>query len=199
MGGFGSGRRSGCGRPVVEDGLALDLACLVRGHRRQGVLTWTWGQGGKASIGYRLDLDAERLTLNFTTGSDRRPIEQSIRLTATYPHFGGRRWWMTCPETGKRCGKLYSNAGSDLFLSREALGLAYRSQREDEMDRALRRAFKVLDRLGGGNDLDEIHYLPKPKWMRWKTFNREMMKAREANSMNWSCAFDRFGGLAERF
>ncbi len=184
----------GWGRPVVEDGLTLDLARIIRSGRNSGVLTWTWGtNGGQASIGFDLDLAADRLTLDYTVGDDRRPIKQSIRLTVTYPHFGGVRRWMICPVTGKRCGKLYSNAGSDLFLSREALGLVYESQREDEMGRALRRGFKALERLGGGKDIEEVHYLQKPKWMRWRTFNREMAKAREASAMHLSCAVARFG------
>ena len=61
---------------------------------------------------------------------------------------------------------------------------------------------RTLNRLGGTGDMGECHYPQKPKWMRWKTFDREMAKAREAreaNAMHLSCGLARFGGPAERF
>ena len=75
-----------------------------------------------------------------------------------------------------------TSGGFNRFASREALGLAYRSQSEDAMGRALRRSRKALRRLGGTGDMDEVLYLPKPKWMRRATYEREMTKALQARA-----------------
>lgn len=186
MGGWGSGRPGW--RPVVEDGLALDFGFLRRLGGSAGTLWWSRGGDRIASIGWRLDLAAEGLTLNYTVDAGRRPVEQYIHLITTRPHFGGIRYWMICPVTRKRCAKLYSYPGHNYFTSREALGLAYRSQREDRMDRALRRGQKVLVDLGGTGDMDEAHYLRKPKWMRWPTFERKIAKVQAADDA-WNAAF----------
>ncbi len=61
--------------------------------------------------------------------------------------------------------------GSGIFACRHCHQLAYASAREDAGDRAMRRADRLRARLGwepgilngdGG----------KPKWMRWRTFDR---------------------------
>lgn len=193
MGGFGSGRSGG--RPIVEHGLTLDFDWLRRKGQRSGSLHWSCNGEETGSIGYRLDLDGELLTLNYLAGEEREQVEQRIRLTFTEPPFGGRRWWMLCPVTGERCLRLHSGWGYHRFASRKALGLAYASQSEDRMDRALRRGRKALARLGGSGDLDEAHYLPKPKWMRWATYDRERAKAKAADRAWAQAIADRFGLL----
>jgi len=95
---------------------------------------------------------------------------------------------MICTVTGRRCQRLYTIAGYPRFASREALGLAYASQREAWTERALRRGRKALKCLGGLGDLDEVDALPEPKWMRWATYEAEMAKAREADEA-WVIGF----------
>jgi hypothetical protein len=70
--------------------------------------------------------------------------------------------------------KLYLPNGAFTFASRQAYWLAYRSQRETPHDRALRRAFKLRDRLGGQGGIGD--YIAKPKWMRWPTYDRKLEK-----------------------
>jgi len=191
VGGFGSGRSGG--RPTVETGLTLDFDMLRRKGQPAGSLHWSSGGRETASIGYRLDLGGECLTLNYVAGDTRERIEQRIHLTFTEPHFGGRRWWMLCPITHRRCLRLHSGWGYNRFASREALGLAYAVQNEDRLDRSLRRGRKALARLGGSGDLDEADDLPKPKWMRWSTYEREMAKARTASDAFDLALYERFG------
>ena len=66
----------------------------------------------------------------------------------------------------------YPPAGAFTFASRQAYRLAYRSQRETSHDRALRRAFKLRGRLGGEGGIGD--YIPKPKWMRLRTYDRKL-------------------------
>jgi hypothetical protein len=62
--------------------------------------------------------------------------------------------------------------GAFTFASRQAYRLAYRSQREAPYDRALRRAFKLRGRLRADGGIGD--YVPKPKWMRWPTYDRKL-------------------------
>ena len=39
-------------------------------------------------------------------------------------------------------------------------------------DRALRRAFKLRGKLGAEGGIGD--YVPKPKWMRWRTYDRKL-------------------------
>ncbi len=197
MGGLGSGRRDG--RPLVENCLKLDIVSLVRHGRTNEwrLLSWLDGLDEPfAHAWYWLDLARSELILSYVTVPAGRSVKLRIRLDETHPHFGGRRWWVLCPGTNRRCRMLYHGPGSDYFLGRNALCLAYESQREDPAFRSLRRAQKILVGLGGDGDLDEIHYLPKPKWMRWRTFDARMTKAQEASADSWSQALSRFGSLS---
>lgn len=97
---------------------------------------------------------------------DHEPMRYRVGLQWTRPHYGGIRWWFVCPRDQERCGKLYLPRGGWQFWSREAYRLRYQSQRETALDRAGRRARKVLRKLGGGE------YPVRPKWMRHKTYDR---------------------------
>ena len=198
MGGYGSGRQ--WGRPVVEDAKTID----VDWFRQKGVLEphlwysnsliWSNTQTGEetGSIRYELETgaDAGWIRLHYTITNHRSgepfPVDYRVELVTTRPHFGGVRWWFVCPLSGRKVRKLYLHRCCDYFASRQALGLTYRSCRETAADRALRKAQKILcDRLGGTGVLDEVHYIPKPKGMHWKTFYRLRDAAEEASDRSW--------------
>jgi len=131
MGGFGSGWHRGR-RLAVEDGIVLDIAAIARhGHFENGKYgTWTWRQFGEVifEVGFIVDLRNEDVAaLHVITKRRGATQRQTIPLAATTPNFGGRRWWMRCPETGKRARCLYLTPGRTEFASRQALGLGYRS------------------------------------------------------------------------
>ena len=183
MGGYGSGR--GGGRPTTEDGLTLSLSKLLRdklfrpGSACYSSLIWTNTATGErvGSIGYEAHLSQEsgRVRLYYTTtrwDGERRESDYWIQLVTTPQPFGGRRWWFVCPRTGRLAAKLYLPNGAFTFAARQAYRLAYRSQREAPHDRALRRAFKLRGKLGADGDIGD--YVPKPKWMRWPTYDRKL-------------------------
>jgi hypothetical protein len=66
-------------------------------------------------------------------------------------------------------------------LPREAHCLAYRSQRQSPHDRALSQAFKRRQRLGSREGIGD--YIPKPKGMRWATFERKMKRVEAAEAV----------------
>ena len=179
MGGYGSGRSGG--RLTTEDGLILSLSKLLRdklfrpGSACHSSLIWTNTTTGErvGSIGYEAHLGQEsgRVRLKYTTtkwDGEKRESDYWIQLVTTPQPFGGRRWWFVCPRTGRRAAKLYLPNGAFTFASRQAYRLAYRSQREAPHDRALRRAFKLRGKLGADGGIGDC--VPKPKWMRWRTF-----------------------------
>jgi hypothetical protein len=183
MGGYGSGRSGG--RATTEDGLSLSLSALLRDRQFRtgcawaGSVVWTNTTTKEpiGSIGYEVHLGREsgRVRLYYTMpglNAERRESDYSIQLQTTPQPFGGRRWWFVCPGTGRRAAKLYLPRGALTFASRQAHRLAYRSQRENTYDRALRRAFKLRVRLGGRGRIGDL--ILKPKWMRWPTYERKL-------------------------
>lgn len=182
MGGTGSGRQGG-GR-CTDDMRALD----VRAINRAGLLTdgssfsWCWSRYGevKSTINVRVDGDRAHLSYRSRRGVDTEweSVYYDVGLTWTPCSLGGRRVWWTCPRArcGRRVAVLY---GGRLFACRHCHGLAYRSQRESERDRALRAADTMRRRLGwvagvlndpGG----------RPKGMHWRTYWRLLNQHNEA-------------------
>lgn len=191
MGGYGSGRSGG--RLTTDNGFNLTLSKLFRdGLFRPGSawgsLVWTNTTTGEriGSIGYEAHLgqDSGRVRLKYTTtrlDGERRESDYWIQLETTPQPFGGRRWWFVCPRTERRAAKLYLPTGAFTFASRQAYRLAYACQREPAHDRALRRAFKLRGKLGAEGGIGD--YVAKPRWMRWRTYDRaaaRIDKAEEA-------------------
>ena len=60
-------------------------------------------------------------------------MELPVSLTRTYPHFGGVRWWFTCPlirdgmACNRRVAKLYLPSGTEYFGCRHCHSLTYTS------------------------------------------------------------------------
>jgi hypothetical protein len=184
MGGYSPGRRNG--GPVVEDGLRLDLAHCIRkglirpGSYAAGTIQWTLTRTGleRANISYVPNLvdpaDAwVRLIYTSTTRSTgaKRDNSYHVRLETTRPNFGGLRWWFLCPVTGRRVVVLYlPGKGGTVFASRQASGLAYRSQRASPEDRVVERSLKARTKLGvADQNMLNMPYCPRPKWMRRRT------------------------------
>ena len=68
--------------------------------------------------------------------------------------------------------QLFLPNGGWCFWSPQAYGLGYACQRAAPHDRLLRRAQKLHLALGGDGAVD---FPPlKPKWMRWRTYERRV-------------------------
>jgi hypothetical protein len=173
---------------VVEDGLTLNIDQLIRarglipGSRISGRIDWTFrGQpAGAVQYDSQLALPNAYLRLYFTVSDPIRgeshSMEQEIRLATTRPRFGGARWWFICPHSGARVGRLHLPPGSTQFAARQAHGLRYACQSENTCQRATRRAWKLIARLGGRPD----PYFPpdKPRRMRWSTYTKAVNELR---------------------
>jgi hypothetical protein len=112
--------------------------------------------------------DANGMRLKYTANGS--PVEQAVQWGWTSNKFGERRWFR-CPRCHRDCSVLYGGAR---FLCRKCWGLTYHSQYEDGWERLSGKAERLRQRLGGKGLIsagDTFNAPPKPKWMRWKTYD----------------------------
>jgi len=85
--------------------------------------------------------------------------------------------YITCPYCQKQRQSLY--AIKYAYGCRQCIGLHYASQSERPQERLMRRIRKLRKELWGfdwpdvNNMFEQVAYWPKPKWMRWKTFEQK--------------------------
>ena len=166
-------------RACLEDGLKLDLNHLARrGFVEFGAnigvrgITWThsyWGQVARGIISAEMS-DPHHAWLRIQIGES----VQRITLVSRSRKFGGRQWFFVCPATGGLATVLWKPPGAGRFCSRHAWGrrVAYRSQFQDPSDRAYLGKERIKARLIGDLDPDAWDLPPKPRWMRWTTYNQ---------------------------
>jgi hypothetical protein len=158
----------------------LDAATL----RRMGGLTpgavadlaWTDGRGqriGAIRTVRSRDNAAPVLTLVYYARTDAAGAWTEIRaricLDATPCHYGGKRFWFTCPGCWHRRRVLYCHRAR--FRCRRCHDLAYPSTRENAHDRSIRRETKLQTRLRASRN--GLLCIPdKPRGMHWRTYDR---------------------------
>jgi hypothetical protein len=188
MGGFGSGRPSGSGRGTVKASRSLDVNRLHReGCLRAGWAGgWQWTHDGERVAWISLRIDADRVHLTYRVrigGGDWEDVAETVRIVRIACRFGGSRPLFVCPGVvnGIACGQRVAKLHEPVryFLCRHCYRLAHASRSESGWDRALRRATKIRQRLGG--DPDTAAPFPrKPKGMWRQTYQRLREQAMEA-------------------
>lgn len=171
-------------RACLESGLKLDLNKLTRQRLRQpgwrvGPYCYRWTNtytGEEAATALiSANMGPQQGWLRIKLGN----LDQTVDLVSQPRHFGGRQWYFECPVTYRRCTILRLPPGASRFCSRQAWGsrrVAYASQFLDPDNRAHRGKAKIKARLIADLDPDEWELPPKPKWMRWSTYNRLVEK-----------------------
>ena len=97
--------------------------------------------------------------------------------------------YLCCPYCQKQRQSLY--AIKHAYACRACIGLHYASQSEKPQDRLMRRIRKLRAELWGSNFPEinnmfkNVMYWPKPKWMRWKTFEQKRNKITELENKYW--------------
>lgn len=147
MGGTGSGKWARHStKATVQECSCLDTAvfrqagCLAIGSA--GTVFWNNHPPFKADFAVTASKGGARhLRITFSLNRTKRQL--SIRLQTTVPHFGGTRFWFTCPvgtngmPCGRRVRKLYFYACN--FGCRICQQLAYESCRESRIFHRLMR------------------------------------------------------------
>jgi hypothetical protein len=186
-------------RLTLESGPKVDLAKLIPsgagkpGSHIQCVLTY--GSGETITAILKLSDYGGLLELSQQGG------QQSFSLVSHPRHFGGLQWYVVCPRAGRRARVLYRPLGASVFASRYAWGrrAAFASQFLDPIGRAWRTKAKVKARLLGNEDPDEWDLPPKPKGMRWATYERWVARYDAAEEMLDAQLVVAAGRLMKRF
>ena len=171
-------------RVRLESGLSLDLNKIL--HRPRTRLRSDSSGSPFLSASYRWTNNytgeqVARALLTANVGGAREgwfrirmeESDQKIILVPSPRHFGGHQWYFVCPMMNRRCSVIWMPPGASRFGSRQAWNnqVAYASQFETPVDRAHRGKAKINAKLIGDCNPDEWDLPPKPKWMRWRTYN----------------------------
>lgn len=175
MGGLGSGRnRDWCAKGITDHRPSLDIRRLKKKSLLEPGLCfdsrWSIHGDSVAVINVRTTSDHLQLSYRYQEGElDWVSMNFPVYIEWTRCHLGGNRPWFLCPHTGcgRRVAILY---GGRMFTCRHCSKLAYQSQREQDFERAIRKAERIRERLGwepgilNGKDW-------KPKGMHWRTYD----------------------------
>lgn len=184
-----------CQRVCLESGLKLDINGLVRrGFIQPGAANGPVGITWRNSY-FDSEIASGVITADMSGTShgwfrlQLWQLDQRIVLIARPRHFGGQQWYFVCPYTNRPVSVLWMPPGARSFACRQRWKrqVAYASQFLDRSSRAHRGQSKINARLCaiGGFNPDEWDFPPKPKWMRWRTYNRAEEK------------FDRYEGTLD--
>ena len=168
-------------RACLQDGLKLDLNWLARrgfikfgANIGTGGIQWNhsaWDGPTSGTISADMS-NPHGGWLRIELGS----LVQHIELFSQPRHFGGRQWFFVCPASSRLATVLWKPQGATRFCSRQSWRgqVAYHSQFLGPTDRIWRAKSKLNNRLcdAGGFAPDEWEFPPKPKWMRWSTYER---------------------------
>ena len=212
MGGWGSGGSAGSVKRTTESLFKIDIRRWQRaGWLMPGLPNFDWwceGPGGrKFRIRVQLALEEtapdngpahapEGIRLQYhlrDPGAELRYIDHVVLLTSTPGRYGRRRWFLcggrSCPH--RRAAVLY--LGGDLFLCRRCYNLAYESENEDRITRALGQIRKVRRRMGAAEDDWVFAPLPpRPRRMRRTTYERLAEKAARTEEKHAKVAIQSF-------
>jgi hypothetical protein len=182
--------------PTAEgcQSLALDINAVMRpaaaARRRAeaeggamvigGRQTWTRGGAPWAWVDIAVQLapgpaPVADATLRYSADHADHPTGRRVQrvAVATVPcHFGGVRWHWICPETGRNVRYLYLPNGGTRFLSRGAYKLRWASTCATALEKSHMRLARLAAKLGAEYQGFTREPPPKPKWMRWATYDR---------------------------
>ena len=200
MGGIGSG---GYEHQRTKGTVTNDRALDIRYWQREGVMKpglrfeVRWGQQDTLILGVAVRVEKQQVVLAYRharSDGSLTQVEYPITLDWTPCPFGSQRPWFRCPaeDCGKRVAILHLDCNAQ-FTCRHCQGLAYSSQRENAIDRNLRRTRKIKRKLGGLEG--PINSSPdKPKRMRWRTYERLTFEANAALFQAMRAVLDKVGG-----
>jgi hypothetical protein len=159
-----------------------------------GLFRSSWSRAGWETGSIRGFVYQDRVVLSYPhrsgVGAEWEDVKEPVPLEWTTCNFGGERPWFICPVSacGRRVAVLYGPG--KYFLCRYCYDLRYESQREDKKDRALRRAQKIRERLGGSRSMMEP-FPERPKGMHHDTYMKLFWEHHEAE-------MEHLAGMRER-
>jgi hypothetical protein len=177
--------------PLDTNAVMHPAAAALRDARRRGAegavevglrTSWT-GRGAAApwawvDIAVRLDqgpAPGADVLLHYAADHADHPTGrrvQRVAVAAVPCHFGGVRWAWICPATGRNARFLYLPCGGTRFLSRRAYRLRWASTCSTPLEKSHLRLRRLARKLDGEYQGFTYEPPPKPKRMRWATYDR---------------------------
>ena len=114
---------------------------------KSGTITWSRNGNQTGSISIKVNTKSEQPYIELDYKYRDEPRNYKVYLTSTPSNLNkGEIWYFICPQTKKRCRKLYSIGG--YFLHREAFnGCMYETQTQSkkyrQLDKTLGAYFKI--------------------------------------------------------
>jgi hypothetical protein len=157
---------------------------LVPGQIKSGTLNWSRNGNPRGSISIQVNTHSEQPFIELDYKYRDEPRRYKILLTSTPSNLKkGHVLYFLCPQTNKRCRKLYSIGG--YFLHREAFnGCMYETQIQSKKNRSMIKAFGVyfdIDNLY--DELFKKHLKKMYSGKPTKKYSRLMQQISRAESI----------------
>jgi hypothetical protein len=147
-----------------------------------------WTRGGEPSGNIQIHSKENEISLIYKTrirDGDWQDVNEPVSIIWEPCRFGGQRPYFLCPQCERRVIKLF---GLSRFLCRTCNNLTYSSQRERWFDRALRKANRLRENLGGSPGMASC-IAPRPRSMHHKTYERITDEIHEAETIAMDFSF----------
>jgi hypothetical protein len=200
MGGLGSGNHWRYGsKATCESFTRIELPVLRRRGMLQpgyyGSLSWNMGGESCGNIRFRMHKSGMELIYKYQEhgAGEWQHVNEHVPFLYTAQHIPGIRRWFGCLSCGRRCTVLY---GGTHYRCRKCWNLAYQSQHEAPYQRALSKAQKFRQRLGGSPCTDDP-FPEKPKGMHWRTYDRFVERGEAFDEQAEQAGMAMFGRLLQ--
>jgi len=153
---------------------------------RSSTITWSRNGNQTGSISIKVNTHSEQPYIELDYKYRDKPRNYKVRLVSMPSNLGkGLIWYFLCPQTNKRCRKLYSIGG--YFFHREAFkGCMYQTQTQSkkyrQLDKTLGAYFKT-DELC--SQLYQKHLKKTYAGMPTKKYLRIMEQIQKAESISY--------------
>ena len=175
--------------PILYDDLKTVSISILGKHGylkpnqwQTGTITWSKNGNKTGSISIRVDTYGESPYLLLDYTSDNIPINYRVQLVSIPSNLGkGIVWFFICPQTGKRCRKLYLLGG--YFYHRSAYkGCMYEKQTYSHKNRKLGKQFERL--FGTDEAYEQIYSKHFKKMYKGKPTKRYLRLLKRAETEN---------------
>ncbi|MBO0592928.1 hypothetical protein I2486_16105 [Cellulophaga sp. E16_2] len=142
---------------LYDDALQLSISILKSWEylepcqNKSGTITWSRGDNPRGSISIKVNTLSNEPFIELDYKFQNQPRKYKVNLEMMPSNLGkGVIWFFICPQTNKRCRKLYSIGG--YFFHREAFkGVMYESQTQSKKWREIEKI------CGASFDIDKYY------------------------------------------
>lgn len=153
---------------------------------KSGTINWSRNGRTAGSISIQVNTYNEKPYIELAYRYKDKPRKYKVYLTSTPSNLNkGKIWYFICPQTKKRCRKLYSIGG--YFLHREAFnGCMYEIQTQSKKYRRLDKTFGVYFRANQlFEQLYKKHFKKQYAGKPTKKYLRIMKQIQKAESISY--------------